>query len=322
MPVVTVPQDNYRNDQINQGIQNMLGGIETLEKSKQAEELQRRQQAFQALETYTKAREAGYDVTLDPYLKAAESGDVSGISEALKSAGRTPEYMAKKRKEELELRKLEADIEKAKRTSSEDLTPGQKKLDEAFASGTLEPWMSSGGMAGAEKDIRNLEEAKKILKEGKNISGPLVSLAPDWLRKRINPESMIAEQKVKEVVQRKAREALGAQYTEKEGEQLMARAYDPALSPAENISRVDKFINQMKASAIAKSRASEYFRRTGTLTGYDAGSAPAYEVTQPEGYAQSQQSSGIPGMSNAYAAPVPDLTKMSREEKLRLIRGR
>jgi len=61
---------------------------------------------------------------------------------------------------------------------------------------------------------------------------------------------------------------LGPQFTEKEGERLIARAYNPRLSEKENVKRVRRLIDQIKSAAKAKGDAADYFEKNGTLAGY------------------------------------------------------
>jgi hypothetical protein len=61
---------------------------------------------------------------------------------------------------------------------------------------------------------------------------------------------------------------LGAQFTEKEGERLISRAYNPVLSQPENKKRVDRLIKQIQSAAEAKLEASRYFMAKGTLEGW------------------------------------------------------
>ena len=79
---------------------------------------------------------------------------------------------------------------------------------------------------------------------------------------------MSIQQGVEEVVQRNLRLVLGAQFTEKEGERLISRAFDPSLSEKENKKRVDRLLNQIEKAANAKQKAAEYFEKHGTLKGF------------------------------------------------------
>jgi hypothetical protein len=77
-----------------------------------------------------------------------------------------------------------------------------------------------------------------------------------------------AKQRVEEVVQRNLRVLLGAQFTEREGERLIARAFDARLGAKENAARLRKLMTQMKTAADQKEGMSRYFEQNGTLMGY------------------------------------------------------
>lgn len=147
-------------------------------------------------------------------------------------------------------------------------TPGDKKLDETFAS-DLAPFLT-GGYADTVKQLDQLTEAVGSLSsspEG-SLSGPQVGVMPRQALAVMNPKAAAIQENVEEVVQRNLRLVLGAQYTEKEGERLIARAYNPYLSQAENAKRVNRLITQIRTAADEKLAASKYFQEKGTLKGY------------------------------------------------------
>jgi len=73
---------------------------------------------------------------------------------------------------------------------------------------------------------------------------------------------------VTEVVQRNLKLILGGQFSEKEGERLIARAYNPALGQEENARRVKALMTQIKSANEAQAQMAEYFGREGTLKGF------------------------------------------------------
>lgn len=149
----------------------------------------------------------------------------------------------------------------------ESLTPGQKKADQEFAKEYAD-FYASGGYADVEKSIDQLEGALKTLKSGENVTGPVLGALPNFVKTRTNPKAAETQQAVEEVVQRNLRLILGAQFTEKEGQRLIERAYDPSLSEAENAKRVERLLGQIKEAAKAKQDAGQYFEQYGTLKGF------------------------------------------------------
>ncbi len=149
-------------------------------------------------------------------------------------------------------------------------TPFSKKLDENFAA-DANIWLQ-GGAAGVEKKMSQLDEAMTILESGQNVTGA-IGMLPESVQPFFNAQGTIAQENVAEVVQSSLRETLGAQFTEKEGERLIARAFNPKLPPAENAKRVRRLIEQTRKMAAAKQAMVDYAMENGTLRGY-AGPRP------------------------------------------------
>lgn len=147
------------------------------------------------------------------------------------------------------------------------ITPGQRALDTAFAKDYAE-LVAAGGFADIQKNISQLQAVRDQLKTGTNLTGAIQGRLPDWLRSVVAAPGLAAQQTVEEVVQRNLRAILGAQFTQVEGERLIARAYNPALDEKENIIRLDRLLRAMEDAAKAKEGAINYFEEHGTLRGF------------------------------------------------------
>lgn len=145
-------------------------------------------------------------------------------------------------------------------------TPGQKKADEKFGVDFVD--FATGGYADVAKQLDQLREASKALKSGENISGSIIGNLPDAVLAATNPKAVATKEAIQEVAQRNLRLVLGAQFTEKEGERLIARVFNPRLSEAENAKRVDRLVKQIGDAAKAKLDAAQYFQANGSLTGW------------------------------------------------------
>jgi hypothetical protein len=181
-------------------------------------------------------------------------------------------------KEERERRRIElaeradARAETIANAPDKKLTPAQKAVDSKFATSYVE-WAVDGGRSDYEKSRTQLDEVLTALDRGDDLTGPVTGRIPDAIRSFTNPESIAARNAVEEVVQRNLRLVLGAQFTEKEGERLIARAYNPTLSEAENAKRVRRLLTQIDQAAAAKDAAAAYYEENGTLAGWQ-GSLP------------------------------------------------
>ncbi|MEW8227676.1 MAG: hypothetical protein AB2748_18205 [Candidatus Thiodiazotropha endolucinida] len=149
-----------------------------------------------------------------------------------------------------------------------DLTPGQKELDKIYAQ-QFADFGPGGQYADSAKIIRQINEVRGMLSNSDNLTGPIVGNTPDWLLSIINPEAISTREAVEEGVQRNLRPVLGAQFTETEGERLIARAYNPKLSEAENIKRLDRLLDQMIEGYKARKSAADHFFKHGTLRGWE-----------------------------------------------------
>lgn len=144
-----------------------------------------------------------------------------------------------------------------------------KKIDEKFADQFID-WTVGGGFSDVQKSLTQLEGAISILEtapEG-SITGKAVGLTPPDVLKLSNPQAVATKEAVEEIVQRNLRLILGAQFTEKEGERLIARAYNPALSQTENVRRGRLLQQQIFEAARAKQDAVEFYNENGTIFGW------------------------------------------------------
>lgn len=148
-----------------------------------------------------------------------------------------------------------------------ELSPAQKKIDEKFA-GEFVDFQAAGGSSKIEKNLTTLQSASNRLKSGNNLTGPVLGSLPDAVRATTNPESLEVQQNVELVITESLKQLLGAQFSEKEGERLLARTYDPRLPEDINASRVDALIKQIRTSAEAKVAASDFLSENGTLKGF------------------------------------------------------
>lgn len=193
-----------------------------------------------------------------------------------------------------------------------ELTKGQEAADKEFAKEFVD-FEARGGFSDIDKQLNQLKEVSKSLKdivEGKSkkdLTGPKFGLTPDTVLAFTNPESLSTKQKVEEVVQRNLRLILGAQFTEKEGERLISRAYDERLSEGENLKRVEALIKQISQAAKSKRSAAAYFQKFGTIKGWK-GRQPTFKGLPPiEGEEE-------PNMTQA---PINNLQQLSDDELLK-----
>ena len=100
------------------------------------------------------------------------------------------------------------------------------------------------------QNIVKLKDALKALQDpNQMLTGAIIGQMPDFFQAFLNPKAIDVRESVESVVQRNLKAVLGAQFTEKEGERLIKRAYNPTLSPEINARRLGLLIEQMESSA-------------------------------------------------------------------------
>lgn len=148
-----------------------------------------------------------------------------------------------------------------------NVTVGGKEQDKDYAP-RFNDW-ALGGSADAARQIAQLDSVIDVLQSGEaNVTGPFQGAMPNFLRSVVNPQGQAMKDRVEEVVQRSLRTILGAQFTEKEGDRLIARAYNPSLGEEENAKRLTALVTQLRTMKEAQDSAAEYFRQNNTLDGW------------------------------------------------------
>jgi hypothetical protein len=173
------------------------------------------------------------------------------------------------------------------------LTKAQERVDTEFGQVYAE-FVASGGAADVVKQLQQLRDAAKALKTDDTLTGPFRGQLPESVRSITNPKAVATRNAVEEVVQRNLRVVLGAQFTEKEGERLIARAYNSLLEPEENARRVDRLIQQIESAAKSKIDAARYYEQNGTLLGW-RGKLPTLQDIE-EGLDSFKSVGGMPTM--------------------------
>jgi hypothetical protein len=101
------------------------------------------------------------------------------------------------------------------------------------------------------------------------LTGAIIGQMPDFVMNFLNPEAVGAREAVEGVVQRNLKAVLGGQFTEREGEKLVKRAYNPQLSQEENAKRLRILIEQMERAADMQDYRQKYVFKHGTMRGFD-----------------------------------------------------
>ncbi len=152
-------------------------------------------------------------------------------------------------------------------SSGMPMTPGRKAADTTFGRDYVD--FSTTGQPAAEKGLSALQGAREELRtKGKDLTGSLQGSLPDSLLSIYNPEALAVKERIRGAVQNTLKATLGSAFTEAEGERIFNNAFNPRLSPEENINRLDRIIGELQAQKTSKENMGQYFEEKGTLTGY------------------------------------------------------
>jgi hypothetical protein len=161
------------------------------------------------------------------------------------------------------------------------LTPAQKAVDTKFSKEYTD-FVSAGGSTTITKNLQMLDDAIKIIEtepEGAT-SGKIVGLSDKTgTISYTHPKAAEAKDLIGGVAQSNLRAVLGGQFAAREGEQLLARAYNTAQPKRDNLNRLKALRKQIQDAADAKINASQYYEENGTLKGFKGN----YSVTPTAG---------------------------------------
>lgn len=249
--------------------------------TKQSQDVNRELQKTKAAEAEALQLEKDYKRQMDEQLFGLKEREF-GLSERKTSADISmQDKLFGLKQEELALakKKLELDALQKIEENKGKLTPGQEALDKEFAKGYAE-YKAQGGYADVEKSLAQLKSAQQDLQGGENLSSPRIGITPDFILAAVNPKAVDTREKIQEVAQRNLKLVLGAQFTEKEGEKLISRVYNPRLEESVNAERLDRLFKQIDLAAQVKEDASNYFEQNGTLKGWE-GKIPTINDFEP-----------------------------------------
>ena len=146
---------------------------------------------------------------------------------------------------------------KSEEAQRKEAARGKVKASEALAT-EFTKFQAAGGQAQLESNLKKLENAAKKLESGEVKTGRLAAFLPGEVGQEVlTPEVVAIRDDVRGAIQATLRQTLGAQFTEKEGQAIFNRAFNPRLSSAENARRVNQEIDKIRATINNKVKAFE-----------------------------------------------------------------
>lgn len=229
-------------------------------KERRAEAKEQRQRN-KSIEFLQSRADAG-DATAKEILGAVSTGALpigTGVSTYLTQTLTAPKDERTALMKEYDLSKTDPEFAKLLGLKNAPEAPaGLKALDTEFAK-SLGEGGGAQNVAAAMQDLASVQTVLNKLEAGEELTGPFIGSLPESVRAFIAPEGLQAQQLVESVVQKNLRAILGGQFAQKEGEQLVRRAYNPSLTPAQNAARLRALIPTLQAAAENKLAMTEYF---------------------------------------------------------------
>jgi hypothetical protein len=254
----------------------------------------------------TGIRQGGAVTGGDPLLgskvtRAANEAAASALDPAMAEA----ELRVKQQQAKTAAQTESREQEKFNRESARpNLTDGQKKVDENFAKEYVD-WTAAGGYATVKRQLDQLNDALTVLKDSDTITGPVLGRMPDWIQQAVDPSSLNIKAQVEDVIQRSLRATLGAQFTQAEGDRMIARAFDPRLQEGDNATRLKRIVDEIDGQAKAKESSAKYYEQNGTLAGWSTAQTGLQDSTQSEGGAQQNDAPQGWDESTRYVGQTP-----------------
>jgi hypothetical protein len=261
-----------------------------------------------------------YDNQYSQGIKSREVG-VSEKAQATTAWKTAEDVGAKARDQRLELLKFQNEVQKDVRKEAQ--AGGGKfwdELDSKMAK-ELAEGSFSGSVAsiriGADKITTQMNKLKTSVNENPekyksgfaaflgriSSEGGVKGALADVTFSKKYPEIKQLMEESRQVIQESLKATLGAQFAKVEGEQLLQRAFDPALSPEQNISRLEFVRAKMEAIASEQENIMSWMSDKGTMRGY-----PGFKggSTVQEFLAEKlrQETATMPGDKQQAASPM------------------
>jgi hypothetical protein len=177
-------------------------------------------------------------------------------------------------------------------TAGLDLSPYERARDEELAKELAK--FEFGGFAQVESNLDKLDKVIGQLESTQNLTGPVIGNVPTVLKAFTNPEAVGVEDDIRSIIFQSLRETLGAQFTEREGDRLVAASFNPLLSEEINAVRLKRLRKETARSAQARLDMLNYFKENNTLKDYTGkvfdSSNILGNIIEPQDYAELTES--------------------------------
>lgn len=214
-------------------------------------------------------------------------------------------------KADLEQQKVDVQKNKAAKSGSSKVAPGQAALDREFAK-TYQQYVASGGYSKTQENLNNLQPVLAKLDQMKGTGN--IGIMPKAMRDVFFKESAAMQENVEKVITETLRQTFGPQFTEREGRDFINRSYNPKQSPQENATRLRSVISDILTRSKQIEDSAKYFESNGmSLAGYKGASNALPGVTKGHSVTTPQATNSGRGSANMSLADklkrIKELTK-------------
>jgi len=143
-------------------------------------------------------------------------------------------------------------------------TVGQEMYEKKIAE-DLVNW-ENVGQADAMTELQKLRDAAKMLEDvskGKsslNLSGNVYGRLPEFFKSN---DALGVQQRIQSAAMGALKATLGSQFTQREGEQVQAFAFDPKVDEKENLRRVNELLKRAETVAAVRNAQFKHFQENG-----------------------------------------------------------
>lgn len=150
---------------------------------------------------------------------------------------------------------------------------GFEKADEKIQESLAEYFTT--GKAKSEEGIATLENVIRTIAENPELGfRSVASFIPEGalgeeFTNLFKPDLGDVRDRIRGIAYQTLRETLGAQFTQREGERLVNTYFNPQLSDAQNIQRLNDFLVRLKEVKRAQEEVYDYYRGNSTIKGFE-----------------------------------------------------
>jgi hypothetical protein len=252
------------------GLQNALQGLQ----NRRDAQLKRQQQLFEneiarrtllSNEAYKNALIASANRPDQPKVQSIAGG---AFSQIIYPDGRTE---IKRNDEVLQFLQEQEKQKKLEKTGGLNLTKGQEKIDAEFAKDIIK---NQEKTLNDKSNIAKLQGIIEVISDPDfDATGTILQKSPLTSGLQVldfgdNQKRVDLNDRVRNIVQQSLRSILGAQFTEREGEKLIASYFNPALPEEFNLKRLADLQAQLQAKTNFEDARQKEFVEKGTISNF------------------------------------------------------